>query len=142
MLRRILVEFRLRFGIGEEVPEHPDAVCSAIPNWRYMAAAKGRIVLDALNQPEEREGALDLLWLPPVMPENFRLLVSTLSGRAPDEIIKRKWLVFKVEPLDIDERKELIRQFLFSYGRQLRPARIECLAAASLNEILRQIDEG
>ena len=125
MLRRIMGEFKPRFGIGEEVPEHPDALRSAFPNWLYMAAAKDRIVLvlDALNQLEDREGAHDLLWLPPVMPENLRLLVSTLPGRALDEITRRDWPVFKVEPLDVDERKELIRQFLFGYGRQLSPAR-------------------
>jgi hypothetical protein len=47
-----------------------------------MAAAKGRVVLvlDAINQLEDRDGAPDLVWLPPVLPENVRLIVSTLPA--------------------------------------------------------------
>ena len=88
------------------------------------------LILDALNQLEDRDGAPDLLWLPPVLPENMRLVVSTLSGRALEEITKRKWPVFKVEPLSVDERKELIRVFLRDYSRSLSPARVDRIAAA------------
>ena len=49
---------------------------------------------------EDRDGAPDLVWLPPVMPENVRLIVSTLPGRALDEINKRRWPVLHVQGLD------------------------------------------
>ena len=132
MLRRIMGEFKERLGLSQDIPEHPDALRSAFPNWLYMAAAKSRIVLvlDALNQLEDRDGAPDLLWLAPVMPENLRLIVSTLPGRALDEISKRNWPVYKVEPLSVDERKELIRQFLHDYSRELSPSRVERIANA------------
>ncbi len=132
MLRRILGELKQRLGLAQEIPEKPDALRSAFPNWLHMAAAKGRVilVLDALNQLEDRDGAPDLLWLPPVLPENVRLIVSTLPGRALDETTKRRWPAFKVEPLSVDERKELIRLFLHDYGRSLSPARVDRLAAA------------
>lgn len=133
MLRRIMGEFKERLGLSLDIPEHHDALRSTFPNWLYMAAAKSRIVLvlDALNQLEDRDGALDLLWLPPVMPENLRLIVSTLPGSALDEITRRNWPVYKVEPLSVDERKELIRQFLNDYGRELSSSRIERIATAS-----------
>lgn len=133
MLRRIMGEFKERLGLSQDIPEHPDALRSAFPNWLYMAAAKSRIVLvlDALNQLEDRDGAPDLLWLPPVMPENLRLIVSTLPGRALDEITKRNWSVYKVEPLSVEERKELIRRFLHDYSRELSPSRVERIANAT-----------
>ena len=114
MLRRIMGELKRRPGIGMEIPGTPDALRAAFPNWLHMAAARGRIVLvlDALNQLEDREGAPDLTWLPPVMPENVRLIVSTLPGRALDEIKKRGWPVMDVKPLEVEERKKLIHEFL------------------------------
>jgi len=132
MLRRIMSEFKRHCNIQQDIPDKPDTLRSAFPNWLHMAATKGRIVLvlDALNQLEDRDGAPDLVWLPPVMPENLRLIVSTLPGRPLDEIKKRAWPTLEVEPLTVDERKELIRQFLRDYGRTLSPARVERIAAA------------
>jgi tetratricopeptide (TPR) repeat protein len=132
MLRRIMGEFKEKLGLKQDIPEKPDALRSAFPNWLHMASAKGKVVLvlDAINQLEDRDGAPDLVWLPPVMPENVRLIVSTLPGRALDEITKRKWPVFKVEPLTVDERKELIRQFLKHYSRTLSPKRVDRIANA------------
>ncbi|MBN2131662.1 MAG: DUF4062 domain-containing protein [Sedimentisphaerales bacterium] len=132
LLRRIMGEFKRKLGLQQDIPDKPDALRSACPNWLHMAAAKGRIVLllDALNQLEDREGAQELLWLPPVMPGNVRLIVSTLPGKPLDEVGKRGWPVLRVEPLSTDERHELVRQFLGQYSRQLSPARIDRIAAA------------
>jgi nephrocystin-3 len=132
MLRRLMGEFKRHFNIQQDIPDKPDALRSAFPNWLHMAAAKGRIVLvlDALNQLEDRDGAPDLVWLPPVMPENLRLIVSTLPDRPLDEIKKRNWPTVNVELLTVDERKELIRQFLRDYGRALSPTRVERVANA------------
>jgi len=96
-----------------------------------MAAAKGRIVLvlDALNQLEDRDGAPDLVWLPPVMPENVRLIVSTLPGRPLDEIKKRHWPTLEVGPLSQAERKRLIGEYLAQYAKALSPARVQRIAA-------------
>jgi hypothetical protein len=132
MLRRIMGEFKEKLGLTHDIPEKPDALRSAFSNWLHMAGAKGKIilVLDALNQLEDRDGAPDLVWLPPVMPENVRLIMSTLPGRAMDEITRRKWPLFKIEPLTVDERKELIRQFLGEYSRTLSPKRVDRIASA------------
>ena len=127
MLRRLMGEFKRRLSLQQDIPDQPEALRSAFPNWLYMAAAKGRVVLvlDALNQLEDRDGAPDLVWLPPVLPENVRLIVSTLPGRPLDEIQKRHWPTFKVELLSADERKELVRLFLKDYGRNLSPKQLE-----------------
>ena len=132
MLRRIMGELKQRFDIDQEIPEQPDALRSAFPNWLSMAAAKGKVILllDALNQLEDRDGAHDLLWLPPVMPENLRLFISTLPGRALDVIEERQWPTFTVEPLSVDERKTLIREFLQNYGRSLSQERVDRIAKA------------
>ena len=132
MLRRIMGEFKRHLGLEQDIPEAPDALRSAFPNWLHLAAAKGRVilVLDALNQLEDRDGAPDLVWLPPVLPENVRLIVSTLPGRALEEIHRRGWPVLNVEPLELEERRQLIGAFLRDYSRKLSPARVERIAAA------------
>ncbi|MGA9130784.1 MAG: AAA family ATPase, partial [Candidatus Sulfotelmatobacter sp.] len=132
MLRRLMGEFKRRLGLQQDIPDQPDAMRSAFPNWLYMAAAKGRVVLvlDALNQLEDRDGAPDLVWLPPVLPENVRLIVSTLPGRPLDEIQKRHWPTLKVELLSADERRKLIDEYLAQHTKALNAARVERIAAA------------
>jgi tetratricopeptide (TPR) repeat protein len=125
MLRRIMGELKRGFGIAQEIPDQPDALRSAFPNWLHMAAAKGRVILilDALNQLEDRDGAPDLVWLPHIMPPNVRFIVSTLPGRALDEISKRRWPVLKVEPLNAAERGEFVERYLKQYTKSLNDAR-------------------
>jgi tetratricopeptide (TPR) repeat protein len=132
MLRRIMGEFKRRFGIVQDIPDQPDALRAAFANWLHMAAAKGRVILilDALNQLEDRDGAPDFVWLPPVMPENVRLIVSTLPGRALDEVNKRRWPVLHVQALDPAERQQVITCYLAQYTKALSPARAARIAEA------------
>ena len=75
MLRPILGEFNRRLDLKVKIPDKPDALRLTFANALHMAAAKGKVVLvlDALNQLEDRDGAPDLVWLPPAIPANVRL---------------------------------------------------------------------
>ncbi|NLX96922.1 MAG: tetratricopeptide repeat protein [Rhodopirellula sp.] len=132
MLRRILGELKRRFQIAEEIPEKPEALRAAFANWLHMAAARGRVVLvlDALNQLEDRDGAADLLWLPPVIPANVRMVLSTLPGRAWTDLQQRAWPTLCVKPLEPDERRRLIVEYLAQFTKKLSPGRIERIACA------------
>ncbi len=132
MLRRIMGEFKHRFDIQGDIPDKPDALRQAFANWLHMAAAKGRVVLilDALNQLEDRDGSPDLVWLPPVMPENIRLILSTLPGRPLNELKGRKWDTLTVEPLTQDERGVFIEKYLAQYTKSLHPDYAMRIAAA------------
>ena len=112
MLRRLLGEFQRKFGIQIEITDRPDALRMAFANALHMVAACGRLVLvlDALNQIEDRDGAPDLVWLPPVIPTNVRLVVSTLPGRTWDDLKKRGWPVMTVEPLEPSRARRADRQ--------------------------------
>ncbi|OGG49226.1 MAG: hypothetical protein A3F84_23950 [Candidatus Handelsmanbacteria bacterium RIFCSPLOWO2_12_FULL_64_10] len=133
MLRRIMGEFKRRFDIQQEIPDQPDALRAAFANSLHMVAAKGRVVLilDGLNQLEDRDQAPDLVWLPPEIPANVRLILSTLPGRALDDLKKRGWPTLVVEPLTPDERKRLIVDYLAQYTKALSPAQVERLATAN-----------
>jgi len=131
MLRRVMGELARRFGIDVEIPDQPDALRAAFGGLLYMAAARGRVilVLDALNQLEDRQGALDLSWLPPVIPPGIRLVVSSLPGRALDQLGERGWPTLEVTPLDPDDRRELIVEYLAQSNKQLSDTRTERIVA-------------
>jgi hypothetical protein len=132
MLRRFMGEFKRRFGIQDDIPEQTEALQRAFPIWLSMAAAKGRavLVLDALNQLEDREGAPDLAWLPFLLPENIRLILSTLPGRSLDEITKREWPTLEVGLLSPDDRRNLIAEYLSLHAKSLSLARVDRIATA------------
>ncbi len=133
LLRRLMAELKARFELTLEIPEAPDALRLTFANALHMAAAKGRIVLviDALNQLDDREGALDLTWLPAAVPANVRLVVSTLPGRALAETQKRGWPSLAVSPLEPEERERLIVDYLAGYSRALGPALRGRIASAA-----------
>lgn len=132
MVRRIIAELSSRLGIQIEIPDEPHALRIAFANALHMAAAKGRVVLvlDALNQLEDREGALDLSWLPPTIPAGVRLVLSTLPGRPLTELQKRSYPTLAVAPLEPAERERLIVEYLASYTKALGPALRKRIAAA------------
>jgi tetratricopeptide (TPR) repeat protein len=123
MLRRLMAELQRRFQIPGQIPDRPEKLSTAFANWLHLAAARGRtvIILDGLNQLEDKDGAQDLVWLPPVIPDNIRLILSSLSGRPCEELKKRGWLAssLTVEPLTVDERRELIHAYLEQYTKEL-----------------------
>lgn len=132
MLRRIMGEFKKRFEIEGEIPTDPNQLRSTFTNWLYMVSAKGKVILilDALNQLEDRDGALDLVWLPPKIPENIRLILSTLPGRPLEDVEKRKWPTIEVTPLEDVERKQLIQDYLAQYRKSLTNSQVERIASA------------
>lgn len=132
MLRRIMGEFKRRFEIRQEIPDNADALRTAFANWLHMAAARGRVVLilDGLDQLDDYAGAPDLVWLPPEIPTNIRVVLSTLPGRPYDEITRRGWETQQIETLALEERKKLIQEFLAQFSKALTPAQVERIASS------------
>ena len=121
MLRRILSELQERFNIQGELPTDINELRETLPVWLNLAAQKGRVllILDALNQLEDKQGAQELTWLPVTFPEKVQVILSTLPGKTLDSLIKRGYPVLSVEPLMEQEREEFIHQFLAQYSKQL-----------------------
>ena len=132
MLKRIIGQIARHFSLELEIPDQPDQLRRAFVGALHAAATKGKVVLviDALNQLEDREGAPDLLWLPPEVPSNVRLIVSTLPGRPLDELTERGWPTLTIEPLQPAERKRLIADYLAQYTKTLDSARSSRIADA------------
>jgi tetratricopeptide (TPR) repeat protein len=132
MLRRIMSELQQQFNIQREIPEDPEQLRLQFANWLAMAASKSRLLLalDALDQLEDRDGALDLVWLPEQLPANLRLILSTLPGRSLEAIRNRGWQEFEIQPLDISERKLVTEEYLSLYRKKLATEHLERIAQA------------
>ena len=106
ILRRLVGELKRRCDLPGEIPDRSDRLQAEFGDWLVAAAEKTRVVmvLDALNQVEDRDGASDLAWLPESLPAGVRVIVSTLPGRVLDEGARRRWSSLVVEPLRAEER--------------------------------------
>ena len=133
MLRRLAGEIKRRLNLEHDLPEAEEVLSAAFPRFLEIAAAKGRLVLliDALDQLEDRVGGPDLVWLPTSAPTNIRLIVSTLPGRSLNEVEKRRWPVLEIGPLKAEERRDLARSYLAQYGKNLGGNRIQRIVAAA-----------
>ena len=133
MVRRILGEFNRRFALKFECSDKPDALRATFANALHMVATRGRVVLilDGLNQLEDRDQAPDLVWLPPVLPPKVRLIVSTLPGRPLDVLNKRGWSRLQIEPLNPDERRRCMADYLAQYTHALSPSLMQRIAGAA-----------
>ena len=136
----------------DEIPSDPKKVVEQFPLWLAKAAARGRfiLILDALNQLEDKDNAPDLGWLPEYFPPNVRVILSTLPvgkerdftakdaegakeqvWRRPHEALKRRgWPTLNVEPISPDERKKLIGEYLARFTRKLSDKLISQIATA------------
>ncbi|MHB8806471.1 MAG: DUF4062 domain-containing protein [Anaerolineaceae bacterium] len=127
MLRRIMGELQEQFNLQGEIPEDANALREALPDWLFKASQKGKIVLilDALNQLEDKQGAQELTWLPQEFPENVQVILSTLPGKTFDVVKERGFSILAVEPLTQNEREQFARMFLGQYSKQLNSQQLK-----------------
>ncbi len=146
ILRRIIEEIKERYEPGikgegisyihstfgnqgdeNKIPTDPKKIVEAFPEWLARAAAKSRfiLILDALDQLEDRDNASDLSWVPYSFSTNIRLIVSTLPGRSLDALKRRNWPEMNIRPMEKDEKRKYITEYLLQYRKHLSPTQIE-----------------
>jgi tetratricopeptide (TPR) repeat protein len=131
-VRRLLGEFNRQLDLGIDIPAEPDPLRQTFARAIDQAGRGPQLVLllDALNQLEDREGALDLEWLPREFPPGVRIVVSCLPGRALEALRRRGWPTYEVDGLDGVRRRRLIHAYLDPYRKKLAPERVEQIADA------------
>lgn len=132
MLRRLIGEFDRRFELNLQIPDDPSQLRPAFETALHSAADKDVVILviDGLDQLEDRYGALDLMWLPTQIPPTLRVVLSTLPGRPLDEVHRRGWPSLEIAPLSPDSRERLIEAHLAQYGKRLEAGQTSLLASA------------
>jgi nephrocystin-3 len=132
MVRRLITEIGELLDLPVEIPDDVDELRGAFATTLQRAAGRGPLVItiDALDQLERRDDISELTWLPHVLPDNVRLIVSTLAGPALDEIERRGWPALDVAPLTPPKRRELLDRYLGGYGKRLPVALTDRIVAA------------
>ncbi|MEW6533590.1 MAG: tetratricopeptide repeat protein [Thermodesulfobacteriota bacterium] len=133
IIRRIMGEIKRRYDVPDEIPAAPDKIKEAFPFWLAIASAKGGLllVLDGLNQLEDRDYAPHLGWLPDYNPPKVRIIVSALPGSALDAIHKRECPTLVVAPLSREEVGKLVVDYLAQYRKALGREQVERIADAT-----------
>jgi len=90
---------------------------------KIPASRKFILFLDALDQLSDADRARSLTWLPAELPENVRLVVSSLPGECLS-VLERKLPpqdLVKLEPMSPEEGGRLLDLWLENAGRTLQP---------------------
>ncbi|MBX7212116.1 MAG: tetratricopeptide repeat protein [Verrucomicrobiaceae bacterium] len=137
LMGRLIAEIKRWTDDPEELPKSHDDLLKTFPVWLAKARIKAErdgvrclLVLDALNQLEDRDHAHLLGWLPAhPFTGALRLVVSTLPGDTLEAVTPRDWKSLRVEPLTLDERHRMIAHYLARFGKKLDARRLERIAA-------------
>lgn len=80
VLRRLCHELASGAGVNEEIPDDYDKLREALPKFLEEAAATKHVVIliDAINQMDAAHNAHAMRWLPDELPENARIIMSTI----------------------------------------------------------------
>lgn len=129
VLRRIMAELQRELGIEAEIPPSDDELPSAFGNWLHLAAASGCFVLiiDAVDELEDRGGARELSWLPEQLPAGVRLLVSTKPGQVANRLAVRGWPTLGVPPLRRSQQAHIVGEVLRAAGKTLSDEQLQRL---------------
>lgn len=139
IMSRLMAEIKKWSGDSEELPRSHDDLLRRFPLWLAKARIKASqdgskfiVILDALNQLEDRDHAHLLGWLPfESFFGNLRLIVSTLPGDTLEVLEKRPWIHVRVEPLTWEERALIIVDYLNRFGKKLDKPRLDRLSNTS-----------
>ncbi len=143
LIARLMAEIKRWSGDPEALPTKHEDLLRDFPLWLTKARTRAThegvrfiLVLDALNQLEDKGRARLLGWLPEhPFSGPLRLIVSTLRGQSgtddPLEAAeKRHWRELRVQPLTVEERHRMIADYLFHFGKKLDEHRLVRLASA------------
>jgi tetratricopeptide (TPR) repeat protein len=122
----------VHYGMTDVLPKTKEEIQIGFEQWLRNIPGTDRIIiiLDSLNQLEDRDGATDLVWIPRIISSRVRLIVSTLPGQSLDRLNEYKWQKLHVMPLGIDERKNIIVEYLAQYRKSLNKDRLAFIASA------------
>jgi len=129
MLRRFCTALNRALGSKEDAPEDIkellklfSELLAQVPNNRQLL-----FIIDAVNQLEKSDNAHSMSWLPQVLPENVRVVVSTLAGETQDALLARatKPQVEQVRGLSGPEIQELVKAYLSEIRHEFPNQQVE-----------------
>lgn len=131
-VRRIAEEAIARFDLQLAVPREPERLKGLLGAVLLAISSQARdivLVIDGLDLIEDRDGGLDLAWLPGLIPKGIHLVISALPGGKPlDELARRSWPQLAITGLSEAARRQLIVRYLGGYRKDLGTRRLGRIA--------------
>ncbi|XP_070560675.1 TPR repeat-containing protein DDB_G0287407-like [Ptychodera flava] len=90
------------------------------------------IIIDAANQFDDEKQANVLSWLPRKLAPQIRVLFSMINETPPHKILKERPkmpIEVEVTPLDMESRKEIVKEMLGQYNKKLDAQQYQVLLA-------------
>ncbi len=139
IMKRLISEIKKWSGDPDELPKTNEDTLRDFTVWLAKARQKANrngikfiIILDALNQMEDKDHARNLGWLSSEpFRDNLKLIISTLPDDTLEAIKKRELEIIQVEPLTPKEKGEVTEKYLKRFGKKLDGKYVERLAKSN-----------
>jgi hypothetical protein len=115
----IVTEVRRRLGERIDSEVDPNQLALSLDRCFRSVTGKLSVVIDAVDALEDREGALDLSWLPREIPDHVRILLSSRPGRPVVAATSRGWNRHEITGLEPAQRRQMAQAFLERFGKRL-----------------------
>ena len=131
LLARLTQELVEVLGLPMDCPEDPTRLPEAFRTALGLVAESEKVLLiiDGLDQLDQRDLELGLPWLPEVLPPNVKLLASCTSGPLVEEARKRGAEVLELAPLAQPEAATLLAELPSLSARTLEEGQKALLLA-------------
>lgn len=127
-ITHLLSEIKQYTQIETEIPKNPGELERSVAQWLgYLKNKPTLWVLDGIDQLSEH--AQQLGWLPQLIPNNIKILLSTTNTATIEQLNKQGWVPLAVQPLSEREREALTVRYLSEYRKSLSPELIKEIAA-------------
>ncbi|HVZ39319.1 MAG TPA: tetratricopeptide repeat protein [Candidatus Kapabacteria bacterium] len=130
LLRHVMMELRERYALADAVPADGAEIEKALPLWLGHVQNENLVlIIDGLDQlqPESQ----DLAWLPLYIPPRVTVIVSTTESHALEVLREREWEELHVQPLTLEQRRDLAHRYAAEFGRRHNLAQLDRISLPS-----------
>jgi len=132
LLESLCKQISRRYGVDEStIPSEYKDLVQEFPKRLALAESDKPLVLflDALDQLSDTDNVRNLIWLPADLPPNVYLVVSTLDGDCLQALESKlpAGSRLEVQPMPVEEGKNILTEWLSGVDRQLQKKQEEYL---------------
>lgn len=126
-LRLIMSQLNERCRLGELILPDNNELRKEFPRWLQRAARSRKVVLviDGVDQLEDRQGAQELTWLPNELPQNTSIIISSYGEKCIHAAEGKGFASLQIKTLGQSEREQLVTQYLSLYSKKLNAGRVQ-----------------
>ncbi len=144
LVRFILEQIKNALKLSEPIPENPEKMIQSLPDFldKTYQSPKWVLVIDGIDQLDEKNGAGHLVWLPDRYPENIRVILSTRPGNTFEFLKKKFYPDLALKPFyaeTFEQQKERhIKELHYSRKGGRHPENIKSLEIMERKEFIKR----